>query len=106
MRERRLSQVGLREEVIVKRPHHDLLGVEGGRPSSSARGAVGKRQGMSAPRLATTVELAFALLSWLHRAGLLSERVTSLLWCCSYRRTVLWAFLLTVKRDTVGRLSC
>ena len=41
------------------------MGVEGGRPSSSARGAVGKRQGMSAPRLATTVELAFALLSWL-----------------------------------------
>ena len=41
------------------------MGVEGGRPSSSARGDVGKRQGLSAPRLATTVELAFALLSWL-----------------------------------------
>ena len=31
----------------------------------SARGAVTRVEGMRAPRLATTVELAFALLSWL-----------------------------------------
>ena len=43
---------------------HSHPGSRGSRPSSSVKRAVGKTLGMRASRLATTVKLPLALLSW------------------------------------------